>query len=255
MVGTAGATVDVGNADAKFFPADAKDAVGEQVADRVRAGGRGGQVQTAARSIELAKRAACLQRRGDDPVVDQLALDHMGGAADHGFHRVDLAPVELEGDIAPRLRPDRRGVRQHGIHDRDDRRQRRIVDDDSLGGIACGLSTFRNHECDRLADIANDAARQRVTGRHHEWRGHRDMGHPARQRSDIIVGQFLSREHGRNAGHPARRLDADRCDARMGMRRANDGAMKRVWRHQIGDIAPASAQEALVFKAVDAASQ
>jgi hypothetical protein len=178
----------------------------------------------------------------------------MGGVADRSFHRADLAPVELERDIALRLRPDRRRVRQNSVRDRDHRRQRRIVDDDGLGGIARGLGAVRNHESDRLADIANDLARQRVTGRHHQRRCHRNSGHRARQRSDIVGGQFSSREHGRNAGHFARRIDADRGDPRMRMRRTNDGAMQRVWRHEIGDVAPASPHEALVFKAVDAAS-
>ena len=94
------AAADVGNADAKLVPADAKHAVGEQVADRVRAGGRGGQMQTAARRIELAQRTARLHRRGDDAVVDQFAFDDMGGVADRGFHRADLAAVELERDVA-----------------------------------------------------------------------------------------------------------------------------------------------------------
>ena len=212
-------------------------------------------MQTAARSIELAQRTACLHRRGDDAVVDEFAFHDMRGVADRSFHRADLAAIELERDVAPRFRPDRRGVRQNGICDRDHWRQRRIVDDDGLGGIARGLSAFRDHECDRLADIANDVARQRVTGRHHQRRGHRDRGHRARQRAEIIGRQFGSREHGRNAGHFARRINADRGDARMRMRRANDGAMKRVWRHEIGDVTPASPHEALVFEPVDAASQ
>ena len=221
----------------------------------VRAGGRGGQVQTAARGIELAQRTARLQRRGDDAVVDEFAFHDMGGVADHGFYRADLATVELERDIARRLRPDRWSVRQNGVRDRDHRRQRRVVDDDGLGGIARAFGAFRNHECDRLADIANDVARQGVTGRNHQRRCHRDMGHRARQRSNIVGGQILSREHGRNAGHLARRIDADRCDARMRMRRTNNDAMKRVWRHEIGDVAPAPPHEALVFESVDAAPQ
>ena len=212
-------------------------------------------MQTSGRSIELAQRTACLHRCGDDAVVDEFAFHDMGGVADHSFHRADLAAVELERDIAPRLRPDRRGVRQNSIRDRDHRRQRRIVDDDGLGGIARGLRAFRDHESDRFADIANDVARQRVTGRHHERRCHRNSGHRARQWAEIVGGQFGSREHGRNAGHFARRIDADRGDARMRMRRANDDAMKRVWRSEIGDVAPASPHEALVFEPVDAASQ
>ena len=121
-------------------------------------------MQTAARNIELAHRTARLQWSCDDAVVDELAFHDMGGVADHGFDRADLATVELERDVAPRLRPDHWGVRQNGVRDRDHRRQRRIVDDDSFGGIARDLSAFRDHECDRLADIANDVARQRVTG-------------------------------------------------------------------------------------------
>jgi hypothetical protein len=95
-----------------------------------------------------------------------------------------------------------------------------------------------------------------VTGRHHERVGHRDdISHSTRQRADIVGSQFYSREHGRNAGHPARRIGADRNDARMGMRRANDSAMKHFWHHEIGDVAPASPHEPLVFEPVDAAPQ
>jgi hypothetical protein len=94
-----------------------------------------------------------------------------------------------------------------------------------------------------------------VTGRHHEGRGHRDAGHRARQRADIVGCQFGSREHGGHAGHLARHIDADSCDARMRMRRADDDAMKRVGRHEICDVAPASPHEALVFEAIDAAPQ
>ena len=162
------AAADVGNADAKLFPADAKDTVGEQVADPVRAGGRGGQVQTAARSIELAQRTACLQRRGDDAVVDQFAFHDMRGVADRSFHRADLAAVELERDIAPRLRPDRRGVRQNGVRDRDHRRQRRIVDDDGLGGIARGLRCFprpRRRPARRHSERRRAPARDRAAPR------------------------------------------------------------------------------------------
>ena len=249
------AAADVGNADAKLFPADAKDTVRQQVADRVGAGGRGGQMQTSGRSIELAQRTACLHRCGDDAVVDEFAFHDMGGVADHSFHRADLATVELERDIAPRLRPDRWGVRHNSIRDRDHRRQRRIVDDDGLGGIARGLRAFRDHESDRLTNITNDVARHGVTGRHHERRCHRNSGHRARQRAEIIGRQFGSREHGRNAGHFARRIDADRGDARMCMRRANDNAMQRVWRGKIGDVTPLPPYKALVFEPVEAASQ
>ena len=36
---------------------------------------------------------------------------------------------------------------------------------------------------------------------------------------------------------------------------SRDDAMQRFWRHEIGDVAPASPHEALVLKAVDAAPQ
>ena len=41
----------------------------------------------------------------------------------------------------------------------------------------------------------------------------------------------------------------------MRVRRANDRAMKRSWRRQIGDIPPASTHEAFVFEAIEAAAE
>ena len=79
------------------------------------------------------------------------------------------------------------------------------------------------------------------------------MGRRTGQGADIVGSQIFFREHGRNAWDLARRVGADRKDAGVRMRRANHGAMKRVWRHEIGDVAPAPPQEALVFKPVDAA--
>ena len=110
-----------------FSLGDAKYGVGEQVADGVRAGGRGNQVQTAARGVELAERTTCFQRGGDDTVVDQLAFHDMGGGADRRFDRPDLAAVELERDVIFCLRPDRQGARPNRIGDRDDRLQRLVV--------------------------------------------------------------------------------------------------------------------------------
>ena len=169
------AAADIGNADAKFFTGDAKNGISEQVADTVRAGGRGDQVQTAARGVELAERTTGFQRRCDNAVVDQLAFHDMRGAADRGFDRRDLAAVELERDVVFGLRPDRRGARHNCIRDRDDRRQRLVFNDDGLGSIARAFDAFRHHERHGFADIAHDFARQRVTGRDHERRGHRNM--------------------------------------------------------------------------------
>ena len=136
------AAADIGNADAKFFAGDAENGIREQVADAVRAGGRGDQVQTAARGVELAERTTGFQRRGDNAVVDQFAFHDMRGAADRGLHRADLAAVELERDVVLCLRPDRRGARQNRIRDRDNRRQRLVFNDDGLGSIACASRRF-----------------------------------------------------------------------------------------------------------------
>jgi hypothetical protein len=52
-----------------------------------------------------------------------------------------------------------------------------------------------------------------------------------------------------------RLFDTDGNDPRMGMRRTHHHAMKRACRRQIGDVAPAPAQEAFVFEAVEAAAE
>ena len=69
------------------------------------------------------------------------------------------------------------------------------------------------------------------------------------------AARFLPGEHGRNALHPTRRVDVDRYDARMGMRRADDDAVQRVRRREIVDVTPVSPHEAFVFQAIDAAPQ
>ena len=56
-------------------------------------------MQTAARGVELAKRTTGFQWSCDNAVVDQFAFHDMRGAADRGFHRGDLAAVELERDV------------------------------------------------------------------------------------------------------------------------------------------------------------
>jgi hypothetical protein len=71
----------------------------------------------------------------------------------------------------------------------------------------------------------------------------------------MVGSQIGSGEHGGDAGHPARRIDVKGADARMGMRRANDNAVKRVRRRQIGDVTPAPPHEARVFQTIDAAPQ
>ena len=237
------AAADVGNADAKIFPGDTEHGIGERVANAVRAGRRGGQVHAAAGGVELPERATGFQRRGHDAVIHQLAFNHMGGVADRCFYRPDLAAVELERDIVAGLRPDRGGARQNRIRDRDHRLQRLVIDDDGFGSVAGAFGAFRDHECDGLADIANDVARQRMTGRDHERRGHRDTGHRAGQGTDIVGSQLKPGEHGRNAGHLTRRIDVDRDKARVRMRRAHHHAMQRVGCREIGDVAPAPPQE------------
>ena len=205
--------------------------------------------------VERAERAARFQRRGYNAVVDQLAFHDMGGGADRFLHRADLAAVELERDVVFCLRPDRRGIRQNRIRDRDDRVKRLVINDNGLGGIACAFGAFRHHEGDGFADIANDVACQRVIRRDDQRRRPRDTCYRTRQRADIVGGQFNPREHGGNAGHLTRRVGADGDNSGMRMGRANDDAMQRVWRREIGDVAPAAPQESLVFQAVEAAPQ
>ena len=159
----------------------------------------------------------------------------------------NFAYEPLERDVVLGLRPDRRDDQQNCICHRDDRLQRLVINDNSLGSIACAFGAFRDHERDRLAYIANDGARKRVTGRDHERRGPRDIGHRTRQGANIVGSQFESGKHGCNAGYLTRRIDADPDNARVRMRRANHYAMKSVWCREIGDVAPASPHPSLVF--------
>ena len=52
-----------------------------------------------------------------------------------------------------------------------------------------------------------------------------------------------------------RRIDIDGDDSRMRVRRADDEAVQRIRRREIGNVAAVSLHEAQIFKAVDAAAQ
>ncbi len=249
------AATDIGNTDAKFFTGDPKHLIGQQIPDRVCSGRRGSQVQPAVRGVERSDRAARFQGSSHHAVVDEFAFHDMGGAADRRLYRSGLASLEFKRDVVFGFQPNRRASRQNCFRHRNHRGQRLVVDDDGIESVACDFNAFRNHERDRLTNMANDIASQRVIGRDDKRRRHRDLGRRTRQRADIIRGQIESGQNREDARHPARRVGEDRHNAGMRMRRADHHAVKNVGRRQIGDVTTTPPHEAVVFTTVDAAAQ
>ena len=196
-----------------------KTALGELVADAVDALAGQQQVERVGGGIVAADRGARLDRRDDEPVVDQLDLDDVRRRGKRRLDRRSVAALEAVGQVARRLVPQQRragGERRRRI---DDGRQRPVRDRDSLGGVARLLAGVGDDERDRIADMPHPVARQRRARRHDHRRDGRDL-RDAGQRSDPVGVEIGGGEDAAHSRHRARGGGVDAVDQRMRVRRA-----------------------------------
>ena len=160
-------------------------------------------------------------------------------------HRIGVAALDVVGEIARRLGPDRRRpggecreAVDHGV-------ERLVVDLDQLGRLARGLRAVGDDEGHRIADMAHAAIGQRRPRRHDHRLDRRQARH---------VAQALGRKVGmrcRRARTPAqrcRRRNVDPLDDGMGMRRAQHVAVQAIRNRDVIDIAAAAGQEPRILE-------
>ena len=122
------------------------------------------------------------------------------------------------------------------------------VDLDQLRRVLGEIAAGRDHEGDRLADIADQSGGERRlqagvgadAGALAE-----PHGNPA-DRAEIVGG-----DHGRDAGERARRAGADGRDPRVRMRRPQHGRVEQSRQADVGGVLPAPGQEPEILLALD----
>ena len=129
-----------------------------------------GQDEPVGLAVVARQRAARLHRRHDDALVDQTDPRDMRGAGESRRRPGALGrrpePVPVERDIARRLGPELRRLRQRRGRDIGDRIARLVIDRDKLGGVARDRLALGDDQRDGLADMADAVAGQRRTMRH-----------------------------------------------------------------------------------------
>ncbi len=193
------------------------------------------QVVHAGRRIEVANRAAVLERGHDDAVVDQIQVNDVRGTGHGGRDGRRVTLAEAEREIAARFVPDHRRTvheRVGGFHDAG---QRVVLHRHNLGGVLGGNGGFSHGKRDRLAHIAHPVTRQRIS-RRHDHRAVRRHRRAARDRSQ--PGKIGRREHAEHAGQRRGCRGIDAQHARVCVRRPDHVQEGRAGRDDVRHIAP-----------------
>ncbi len=133
--------------------------------------------------------------------------------------------VPVERDIARRLGPELRRLRQHRGGDIGHRIARLVIDRDKFGGVARDRLALGDDERHGLAGMADAVAGQRRTMRHDQPGAVRDRageGHVA----DAGLRHVGGGQHRQHARQRPRRARIDAADGGEGVRRAHEHGMR-----------------------------
>jgi hypothetical protein len=205
------------------------------------------QRQVIALGVVFGDRRAGFHEIGDDARIDDRDFRYRMRFRERRIGGFLVADRNVEQHVAGMVGPDLRRAFLDRIDKADHGRQRRPVDLDGLERIAGLIDGVRDHEGDRIADVAHFILRQDRIGR----AGKRiDLQiEQARQIAEIL--DVVGGQHRADARHPAGLAGID-GELRMGVRRAQHQRVhRRLWRVVIG-VAALAANQRIVFFAADA---
>ncbi len=226
---------------------DAKHGVGQRVADAVdlRAGEQ--QMEPGGR-IESGQRAAMLECRDDEPVVDELEADAVGSRRHRRLDRSAIALLEGERTVAGDVRPEAGRAGLERIDRLRHRGQPGIVDLHQLGRVAGGRLGLGHDKRHGLADVAHRVGSQREARRDQHRLGGRDA-HLAGDRPE--VAEIVGGEGADHRRRTARRRQVEAFDRRMGIGRADDVEVELARAGDIREVEPPPGEEARVFETAE----
>ncbi len=202
-------------------------------------------VKRSERLVVFGNNSAGVEIIGGKPLIDDAERDGARSAREGARGGLGIAHRGLEDEIA--MRPHLGGIRCERPHGANHRRQWLPVDHNRLGGIARPVKRIRNHEGDRIADMAHGIACEDRIWRHIDGAAR----HLALARQVAERGGVGACEHERDARHRARLGDVSDAKARMRMRGAQHDRVQASWRRVIGNVAPGATQERVIFLARD----
>ncbi len=208
-----------------------------------------GAVERIAIAAEVPNGAARLDRIGSDAIVLEPQRDDVLGLGEGGVGRRRVAERDGDGAVAVRaVVPDLRRARFERVLHADHRRQRLVVDDHALGGVARLCLGLRHHERDTVADAAHAIREQ------HRPHGAETLGaapvfrhEMRRDAADSVRDRIGAGQHQQHAPRRPRRRDIDVPDRGMGVRRQHRDAVALPRQLHVADIGAAAGEKALVL--------
>ena len=198
--------------------------------------------------IVVGEAAAGLHRVSGHPVdADAVAHDVSRPGEGRSYRRFVADPVG-EGLVAGIVVPDRRRAGGQRVVRGDQRRQRRIIDLNQLGGVLGRIHGLGDDEGDRLAGHARAALGQQRLRR---LEPRRAVGAAARHRrphrAETARGEVVSGQDRQNSGRSERRLGVDRIDVRVRVGRAQDIGARLVGRVHVVEIAAPALDQPVIL--------
>ena len=238
------AAADIGRDHADRFQFAAEQVGEHAAADMRRLRARPHRQQIGC-GVVAGEHRARLDRHAAAAVLPELILEDMRGVGEGG---IDVAVSKLER--RQHIGAERGVGPRRAVLDRvaavADRRQRVVMHGDRGGGILGNVARVGDHHRDRLADIIDFGARQRVLG---AQRRDRRIGQQHRHRfAAHRIRQILGGDDGVDAGYRQRRLGVDAVHARVRIRRADEAGVQHAGHFHVVDETAAAGQQRRIFE-------
>ena len=236
--------------DANLARRNLEDAFGKDLSDHGHALRRRDQRVAPALRIEARDGGARLHRARRQARVDQPHPLDMRSARERGIDRCHIAVLPVERNIARRAPPDRRRVLRHcALHVR--RSGQRIeLDLDRFGGVARLIRRLRDHDGDRLTDVAYALRGQhRHRGLKHRLAVAPIEGSNRRNVADVVRREIAARDRGDDARHLDRRRGVHLTNDRMRDSRPHERCVHLAGNVQIVGELSATGEEGCVLAA------
>jgi hypothetical protein len=242
---------DVADDHADGVLGDLEDVGGQRIAHAVGILHVGVERVTPLAGIPRAQRAPRLHVLGVHARDHVAPLDHPRGPREGRLGGGGVAGLVKVRDVVRALVPHRRPAVGGGGR-RGHRGQRRVVDQQALGGVL-GLGQGLGHDHgDGIAHVARAPARERLVRRGEHRRAVRALALERHLHGAELVAEIVPGEDGEDAGHLQRRLLVDARDARVRVERAHDDRVSLARQVHVIVEAPLALDEAHVLEALDA---
>ena len=200
--------------------------------------------------IVLGQHAARLHVVRIDTADHIAAADHMCRLGEGLVGGLGIARLEHVRDVVGAFVPDRGRTRRDGLCRVGHRGQRLVVDLEALGRILGLPNRFGDHQRHRVADVADPAAGQSGVGTREQRRAVRPL---ARQvdlhRAQSVASHVVAGVDSQHARRLQCRLQIDRADMGIGVRRANQHRVGLPGQIDVVDKAAAAAQQSRILEA------